>query len=358
MTEVCFRVFVPAKAMLWGEYGVLHGGPAVAVSIPQISFELHVIARKIPEKVLSEDTFALSVFSDFFPTGKLFLSRSQIETAFPAASRDEKFFAGICFPWSHVFDSWSVDIYVKRSFSPALGFGSSSALLVALHRTLARLAWGTPLIQNENVFWNGVFESLRRVQSGGSGYDVAVQNASMCFVDADGVGNCEGGAGCCGLRVWEYWRKLDVPHVSPLVVDNLAGFGVFLASHVYSDTRQALRTQGESADFALKHESIAREFLNKPTAQSLSSLMKLARDVGRAQGIIPQNFHPGDFAKLCSILDNLGVPWKHMGSGKGDCLWVLASREDLGGVFHPVTHKMLSQEVVFDFSTLRGSRDE
>ena len=407
-----FRVTVPAKAMLWGEYGVLLGGPAVVLSLPKYQCVCDLIATPNPTDRQnshrdycdgdeahthnSSDSIVFSVFSDFLKGGSLQLHFSDLCNAEPLrndASRDFLFFAGICSPWKEVFKKWHITVNVTQSFPPSLGFGSSSALLAALHRTFARLAYGTPEFVHKNVFWERAFESLKKIQGGGSGYDVAVQSESLWFddnlkddnlkddtlkddtlksddvcendvvqsnaVQNEAVQNSRG-----QVSVWKYLRNGSdaAPFLQKLNLPELSKFGVLVASHVYSDTANALVTYSRSENCARAHAALSENFLENSTFENLPCLMKISREICRAQGIVPVLGAQGAFAQICDALDAYGLAWKSMGSGNGDCLWIAATHENqqgtkaaLAAMKHPISQKMISEEIVFDFSTIGGS---
>jgi hypothetical protein len=338
MVDACFRVTVPAKAMLFGEYGVLKGGPAVAVSLPQFVFvcEFEFLKRR-------DEKFALCVESEFLPNGKLSVALSDFDTPSQFLSRDARFFAGACAPWKELFDNYFVEMKVLRSFAPSLGFGSSSALIAAIHRTFARVVGGAAGFFDEKIFWQRIFDSLNRVQGGGSGYDVAVQSRALWFHDQEQ---------CSSVRAWRYDRCEEVPSLGELCIPDLSDFGFFLASHVYSDTSHAIKTCARETRFLDGHAHIAQAFLENPGSGALVDLMSQSRSLAREQGILPSVNNGTPFAELCFVLDNWGIPWKHMGSGLGDCVWIAAPSQSLDLAVHPVTHRPISEEIVFAFSNI------
>jgi mevalonate kinase len=338
MADAYYRVTVPAKAMLFGEYGVLEGGPAVAVSFPQFVFvcEFQFFKRR-------NENVALLVESDFFSNGALSVALSDLDNPSQTSSRDVCFFAGACAPWKELFHNFTLKMKVLRSFEPSLGFGSSSALIAAIHRTFARIVWGTANIIDENIYWERVFDTLRRVQGGGSGYDVAVQSRALWFHDQEQQSS---------VRAWRYDRCENVPSLQELCFPDLADFGFFLASHVYSNTSEAIKTCAREKRFLDGHAHIAHEFLKNPGKNVLVELMSRSRAVAREQGILPSVNNGTPFAELCFVLDNWKIPWKHMGSGLGDCVWIAAPAELLASAIHPVTHRPLREDIVFQFSLI------
>ncbi len=336
MDDAVFRVTVPAKAMLWGEYGVLGGGPAVAISLPQFEF---VCDFEVSER--QNENVALFVESEFLANGSVSVLQSDLFNITAQSDRDIRFFAGACAPWKSLFQNHSVRMKVVRSFAPSLGFGSSSALIAALHRVFARMLWGTSKILDEKLFWQRVFDSLLRVQGGGSGYDVAVQSAALHFQDEEA---------CQCVRAWQFSRCDDIPFLAEICIPDVSNFGFFLATHVYSDTAKAIQKSVGEKRFWDAHAEIARAFLENPCKDVLAGLMSRSRCIAREQGILPSANDGTPFAELCFVLDNWQIPWKHMGSGLGDCVWVAASSHALASAIHPVTCRPLLEEIVFQFS--------
>jgi mevalonate kinase len=332
-----WRVRVPAKAMLWGEFGVLYGGKAIVATLPHPLFvcEFEVFQRQ------SADDVVFSIVSDFFPSGKMDLHHAEIANSESSVSSEKRFFFGIAHPFRDVFKNYRVVLRVPTSFAPSLGFGSSSALLAASHRVLCRLRDSSLLEWNSPSFWNGVFESLSLSQGGGSGYDVAVQAASAIF-DTETARVSE------SPRFWIYRKTAALPIVEQIEFPLYQKFGVLVASHVYSQTSKVFVDPSKNELWAQEHAALAERFLSAP--ESSEELMKCSRELALRQGL--WNSQETDFGKVCSELNALGVPWKTMGAGRGDCLWVGATRHALSAGRHPLTGRSLADEIVFDFSSI------
>ena len=378
--------------MLFGEYGVLCGGTAFAVTVPEVFFE--VAFELVPfanSQILSQKNsvenflphveynleigFEISLFSDFFADKKLLLSLDKIAQVEAQSStqflpQNEQFFSALFAPFafelSRLFQQGfsGLRIEVRRAFSPALGLGSSSALIAAVH-TACRHLLGLPFD------WSKALRSLHLVQGKGSGYDVAVQMAARSFSQQH-----KASQGIAGQQnqLWKFDpgqpRQEEVstwaqPQTCPLPWKEM---GVLLESGVYSNTALALESSGSgsfessetlessktakqgSARFAAEHAHIAADFLNLQSSNDLACLMKRSLDVAFLQGIVCQDASP--LGRFVSFLKHLGYPFKSMGAGHGDCFWVLAQTSDLkfSNAVHPLTGKKLSDAVAVDFS--------
>ncbi len=339
------NVKVPAKGMLFGEYGVLSGYPAVAVTFPechfQIDFEWHNA---------SPDRPALEVESAFLPENSLhiqteFLNELQrmkvqndvpfLRHLYPHSLRHQCFFTALLFPYLHLFQTHSLKVCIRNSFAPELGFGSSSALLAAFHQVL----YGAhekgceksfaqdgnflqDMLSSEN-FWHKIWTSLAMAQGGGSGYDVACQLAA---------------GQSAGTQMWVYEKGLvpkirQIPHVQ---AGKKIDLGVFLATGICSDT--ALEIQNfrknalKSADFSKRHGKIALDFLENPCNEVLPELMRRSREISFEQGILPLPENETRFGRLQNELLKNNISYKSMGAGAGDCLWVLASQQQINAL--------------------------
>lgn len=312
---------VPPKAMLFGEYGVLQGFPAVAAVLPHPRMRLELSLEKggVP---------GIRVRSAFFSGGILTLPPAPAPENFMG---HERFWAAVIAPWANELVGFSsVEVTVHEAWSPSLGLGSSSALLAGVHTMLARA-----LHLGDKAPVERLQASLRHTQPGGSGYDVAIQSAALAAPRPS---------------VWSFHPGWVV---EPVPVDELRGLGLFLATHCYADTAQALVGHGRdprAACWRQAHGQLAERFLANPSAAVLPELMAVSREIAVAQGILPQS--ECVLGRLVRLLDSRGIPFKSMGSGLGDMLWLAATRRDLVGLIHPVSGDDLCNSVVFDFSDI------
>lgn len=196
---------VPAKAMLFGEYGVLYGGPALVATLAEPCFvfqmRLEEIAKKaavhspLPVVTFESEMVGLPVsfdgqgraVTDFENQGPVaFLSR-----IFGSLNQELRLIesAGLC-----------LRICIDRAYAPDLGLGSSSAVIAGIVALVMQAtsavsrqhgahqgtdpgkASGVPGALRLQGFgslnqstWGLLRGALHAAQGRGSGYDVAVQ---------------------------------------------------------------------------------------------------------------------------------------------------------------------------------------
>lgn len=343
--NVALRVRVPAKAMLFGEYGVLRGGPALVATLPELKLNLCVRARSaVDAEGLKWPQ--VSFRSDFLGSpcvlGQAFFSDETHEQEFNRLleSRGEKWrlvLRAIVALKSVLRDQgWgSVDFEVLESFSPDLGLGSSSALLVALYRACQALkhdnvqegGFGVEIAQLGPEEWQGLISLLRAAQGPGSGYDLAVQFlASQCSL-RDQVFPVQ------GRTLWVF-RPANSSETAPEAVSVEAPWfwqqcGFLIPSGVLASTAEVLNhVSSKQEPLWLEHGEIASLAILRVVDRShwrqaasgqphpLADLFLRSRTTADAQGI-SAHIRSG-------WLEDWGVQhYKTMGAGHGDCVWAI-----------------------------------
>lgn len=367
-----FLLRVPGKAMLFGEYGALMCGTVAAVACGSVFFEIEVTL----------DTSILPgvciVESSFLDSGSLLLDFNQIDFQFSEMSTQHSFFKAIVLPWKkEIVDLKSgIRIQVLKSFSPSLGLGSSSAILAAVHFAFSKLILGntncvdfkelseSKTFAIENSFWNKAMQSLHLMQGKGSGYDVAVQLASMQIVDSANGNVAQITPHSHDLLFkyrLNYWLNsadknqfispfLSLIPVSTIRKTNLlksTPMGFLLGSGIYSSTTQALKTH-KSANFMIANSQLAADFFEGK--RPLCELMAESRQLSLAEGLwgnIDSSYH-----QLALQLEENRIHFKSMGSGYGDCFWIAENPERLQGLNHVITGKPLIESVVHVFNII------
>lgn len=331
---------IPAKAMLFGEYGVLAGGPAAVVLLDsylmKVQFSLESAGHKSPSVCFE---------SDFFETPLHVLCGDLSELINASDESEARNLACYLSGFSEFLKHNSLRANVLKSFSPDLGFGTSSALLVAFQFALATFAES---IKSETdslnaAYWQRLYQALLCLQKKGSGYDVAAQSwAALQSVSTHGrVVRVDH----LGLHHGSFH-----PSITPLEIEKsqLRGFGCFVRTGVRSETRRVVQSttnQQKNEFFYQQQKHWAESFLQSPTRVKVVELCKESSHWARRWGLLPDDSWVQDFTEAC---DAQNVAWKTMGAGQGDCLWVVAERNRVEDIIRTIKASQLS--VAFDFA--------
>lgn len=292
---------IPAKSLLFGEFGVLSGFPAIACTFfePHFLFQIEILdAKNAKEKVIIQ--------SPFYKSNQVC---------------NDPFFLNLIRPWEDFLKNKTLFIEIKSSFSSSLGFGSSSAIIAGVSKTLWQFFYPEKKdFLNHDLFWLKIRKSIESIQGAGSGYDVAVQ---LCASQSDHKKN---------LSVWKYasseYTPLIKQHEIPKEILNQ--YGCFIKTGVYSSTKTALKKFNQvhnKETFSKQHGDLALKFLDDSSLENVKSLMNQSKKLAISQNILP--FQDAYFKSLFYKLEQNQIPFKTMGSGSGDCLWVLADRKKL-----------------------------
>jgi hypothetical protein len=355
-------ISVPAKAMLFGEYGVLEGGAAVAVTWPSYRMTL-----RIRRPSLSEEQAAGGLgcvwFESALLSSQLVLDAqgSCLSMAHESAQSPDRFVARALGALLELFGPphSGLVVQVTDSFHPGLGFGSSSALLVGLY--LAFLEAHEPgstgicaaapqnrqagarrafVLQSWPLHWPRLHQVLRTAQGNGSGYDIGVQFWAALSLAQTALPQLwvfrpgSGGPGHLPLV-----RELDCP----LFWRGCGHFVESLASAATGQVLADLDRQGSSVSFD-RHSALAEEAIRviedteawedwiahegakaHPLSAQVSACLHVAQEQGIAGHIEPMI---ATEAWTRAVIDYGGrTPiFKTMGAGRGDCVWVLPAR--------------------------------
>lgn len=339
---------VPAKALLFGEYGVLYDGKALVCLLPNMFFDIGIDVVRHAEDDGFHNTHVV-VKSDFFENGlhEFVLNNSTLDAC---RAKEEKkgslFFERILLPWSEHLQNCKLVITIHQSFPMDLGFGSSSAIIAAISYALFVFVNNCqPDIENE-FLWKKIRGSLREIQSMASGYDVGVQLAGVIPRLDRGIQPQP------SFWIYQNQKNTRVPNIKPWTLpsaplsDDGIGiakeWGCFVKTNVYSDTAKAVKkfseyTEAEKSFFVDEHKKIAETFLSAPHRDSLVACMNQSVELAKKQGILAD-------IPLVKHLEKHHIPFKTMGSGHGDCLWV-ASKKILRD-----SSIVSENDIVFDFS--------
>jgi mevalonate kinase len=284
---------IPAKVLLFGEYGILSHYLGVAVTLPKYQYHLTISTEKLSE-VPWQDESDLGQEN----THKLQQFISQIQSLYP-----QKEVYGL----------------IHKPFPKDGGFGNSSALLYAVHDFLFRETYPDKDPLKDPFFWEAIFKALLSVQGGGSGYDVAIQ-AHHCQIDRELKGKIP--------LLWTYTKTSSIPLVQCQGSYQVPGY--LLPTGIYSSTAKALKifrqekTQDQKDFYALEQNKLAQRFMNLwdqnlLDESQLKTLMNDSLTLAKTQGI----------ASFLEQDKSLPFPFKTLGSGYGDMLWILTSKDDV-----------------------------
>ncbi len=334
-TEIAVRV--PAKAMLFGEYGVMLGGPAVVMTLSQESFVLAGSWQKATRLEMGsaeKDPIALRFSSDFFERElQVPLSWLQPDGGGEAAcTKEEQFVLRVLQACSQVFpvptlqDGRELHLRVVQSFSPSLGFGSSSALIAGIVHLFAALV-GEKASSIRSA-WPLLIAALRRAQGRGSGYDVAVQYVAAQWLN----GPAEQLDLKPQLWVFRPCAQGDVPGLKQLENEHFwSRCGYFVPSNQWAPTAKILREQAKADldHYGPLHAALAEEACDvlgqtdlweDLDQHPLAPLMDASLALARSQGI-------ADHVDALKLEDRNVVALKTMGAGCGDSVWVLPAEK-------------------------------
>ncbi|NBX15895.1 MAG: hypothetical protein EBR09_00865 [Proteobacteria bacterium] len=327
-------VKVPAKAMLFGEYGVLRGGAAVTAILPAHSFRVGFTLTDAHETADCGIEFESALFSESVVVQAELLGNPE---CFPANSDHRKLCCYVT-GFADRLKNKKLKVRVLESYSPALGFGSSSALIVAFQRALGYF-FNTP---ENDVTPQNLYRSLLNLQGKGSGYDVAAQSWAVAQDQTDSP------------RV-TYFRNTGfaggefVPEVNqiPVSLSELKKLGCFVRTGVLSDTTAILKQTSQLQnlnEFCALQSECASRFLSMPTAENAAELCRRSAVSAQQAGLLPESADVIDFVRA---LEQENIAWKTMGAGHGDCLWVVESGRRIEEILRRTDSKALSISFAF-----------
>lgn len=370
------RVFsIPAKAMLFGEYGVLKGGPALVLTWP--SFCLQLEARQ-PMGEAAGVSGCVRFSSSLLGSDLVVDAEGRPVAKVPTSPQSPAAFVSRAL--AALIDMFGpppagLELRVQSAYPPRLGFGSSSALVVALY--LAFLESNHPgsvdqpissqtsdaalSVSESDVLkawpqhWLRLFRVLRAAQGKGSGYDVAVQFwAALCWPVASGP------------KLWLFRPNLRPVGSKGQIFDSSPqkcssatpevkqlhcplfwrGCGFFVESLVTAPTAHVLaelnevdlephfRLHSERAEEAVKifeNTDVWSEWVQSggslphPLSGVVSACLEVAREQGIAGHIEPLQLTTA-WARVVEEWQGREPVFKTMGAGRGDSVWVLSAR--------------------------------
>lgn len=146
-----FRVSAPGSLMVLGEYGVLHGQPAL---VGAINARMTVTLTPRQDKVVQ----IVSALGEYRTRLDCLLPKAPFQFVLTALNR-----------WRNRFPT-GFDLLIESGFSSTMGFGSSAAVTVAT-LSAVRAFLQAPAAPEKQIL--EARQVVRAVQGGGSGADVA-----------------------------------------------------------------------------------------------------------------------------------------------------------------------------------------
>jgi mevalonate kinase len=332
-----FVVEIPAKAMLFGEYGVLRGGAAVTALLEAHRFRVEFsVARN---SSLSE--CGIEFDSRFF-SGPVWVPADNLEDPDSSESESEaRKIACYVTGFYSQLRNYKMKVRVLESYSPSLGFGSSSALLVAFQTALARYFGPSQSICRAEP--EKLYRALMALQGKGSGYDVAVQSWA-----AERAGHKR--SAVTFFKNTAYAEGRFVPDVREIQIPpaELSQLGCFVQTGVRSETTRVLKSTSavqNSDEFCALQSACAEQFYARPTAQNAAALCRKSSPESVRMGLLVPT---PDVLKFVGACNEYNFAWKTMGAGHGDCLWVIAPAGRVADIIKKIKAESLS--ISFDFA--------
>ena len=322
------QVRIPAKAMLFGEYGVLCGGPALVATLVEPHFEM---AAELAGARGSRA--AVEFISDYFEQP---LEFDACARQLSGDSGSATLFVENCLKvLVDQISEWSkaelvLRIKVTKGFGSELGLGSSSAIIAGLVWLCDWAAFhaGTDSNTTQPVHQPAAFElawpqlqgCVLAAQGKGSGYDVAVQYASLEMLNSI-IQPSPG--------LWLFQPSTD-PKLERIVNERFwQNAGYLLPSGVAAATGAILSSLSgnpASDSYARQHADLAHEAIRRLRDESLwaesKGLHPLADLLSSALAIAQQQGIAGHVERISGLsLLPPGTVYKTMGAGFGDCIW-------------------------------------
>lgn len=288
------EVSAPGKLMLFGEHAVVYGHPCIVTAVDQrinVSVKQtnnNRVEIEAPDVGVVGYTKALSLLGEDIPKGIRFLEIG-VRNFF------EKF-----------KEQSGLKIVSRSEFSSEFGFGSSSAVTVAVTKALAELF--SARLSNQELF-NLCYKTILDVQGVGSGFDLAaaIWGGTIWFV--------AGGKEITSLACEELPLVVGYTGIKADTSALVRQVAVFYKSHT-----------AKAEEIFEKISVIVREArsrLEEKDWQSLGQLMDEDQELLEDLGVSTV-----ELANLITAAKDAGAYGaKLSGAGGGDCMIALVSRE-------------------------------
>ncbi len=316
MTSV--SVQVPGKVMLAGEYSVLDGGRALAVTL----------SRGLDVKVVDRPAFGRVVMVE----SNLWSSPARLEAGIdPSEHRDEPLLEAVA-RGMELYGVFGAEVKVGSELEVSFGIGSSSALRLAVlvaMEDFARLKRGEPTHAPAGL-WAAAREAFRlqrNAQKQASGYDIATQlvGGLALFTPAREIEEWPGA--CAPLAA-----PAPLASLNELVHIYVGGRGA-PTGRVTTETLSWLSERGLLHRVASATDDLIEDFhraLEVPTDGKRRNA--LARAVGSHRRIFGASpYFPHALAAALEAIPDCDVQWsfKTTGAGGEDALLLVGREADV-----------------------------
>lgn len=286
----------PGKLMLFGEHAVVYGYPCIATAVDQ---RIRAVAQNIPQPRLEIEAPDVGV--------------TNYEKGLSEIGLDTNIFKGVRFVETAIKNfrelypgDSGLLIQTSSEFSSEFGFGSSSAVTVAVLKAISGL--NNVFLTNEDLFRLS-YQTVGEVQGVGSGFDLAaaIWGGTINFI-AGGKEITPLAVGELSLVVGYTGIKADTPSLIRQVAE------------LYR--RDQKWTEGIFGSIASITKE-ARTSLTKGDWERTGELMNLNQELLVALGV-----NTKELSRLISAARDAGA-WgaKLSGAGGGDCMIALADSE-------------------------------
>lgn len=282
----------PGKLMLFGEHAVIYGRPAIVTAVNQrITVEL--AARREGIRLTSPS---------------LGIKNEEIKLGANSYSKDVRFVAQTLALFSSQFGNpGGMDILIHSEFKKTYGFGSSSAVTVALASALCKK---TAVKLSEKELFDFCYSVVLSVQGVGSGFDIAaaIWGGTLYFVGG-GKQIIPLKTSSLPLVVGYTGVKADTPAIVR-EVRRLVAKRKEWANRLFSQIKSVV----EQAKTALENEDMYA--LGGLMNQNQAFLVKLGVSSPQLDRLISASINAGAYGAKLS------------GAGKGDCMIALVEEKN------------------------------
>lgn len=336
---------VPAKSLLFGEYGVLYGGIGIVYTFWDFYFEvefsfdysirnnIRIISDYFDSGYFDVNIFHLKNIKYNFTEECIVSSYNLYDSVIDGIFDFENvwnlsFIEKILLIYKHellqLLSKIGIIININKYFDMKNGFGSSSAIIVSINKF-----FGLLFNKSASEIYKNLRLSVMLTQRYGSGYDVLCQY-DQCMVEKNTNIDIFLKQKCFLENINEQDRKencmllfRNTKNYYLLSKIQVHGdFGLILGTNHYSNTSKNIlsfkETQNKNScykDFIKCISEIADDAASNFSVEHLRFLIKESFNLQQKYGLTCRN-----------LLKNVNFNYKYLGSGAGDSIWTLDER--------------------------------